>query len=54
MRCGLCPQAALTAWWLADWQLERYLCGHHGRTHGDAMLDAGWVLMADDRETVGA
>lgn len=53
MRCGLCPQAALTAWWLADWQLERYLCGAHARMRGDDMMAAGWVLMADDREHVG-
>ena len=49
MRCGLCPQAAVTAWWLVAWQLERYLCGHCTHVKGEAMTAAGWVLMADDR-----
>ncbi len=53
-RCGLCPQQAVTAWWLAEWQLERYLCHHHSTARQDAMTGAGWVLMVDDREHVGA
>lgn len=53
-RCGLCTQPALTSWWLAAWKLERHLCGHHTRDREQPMLDAGWHLMADDREHVPA
>ena len=49
-RCGLCPQRAVTAWWLAGWRLERSLCAHHTRSREDAMTAAGWQLVIDDRE----
>jgi hypothetical protein len=48
-RCGLCPQRAVTAWWQADFQLERSLCAHHARSRGPAMLKVGWQLVADER-----
>ena len=53
-RCGLCPQRAVTAWWLATHRLERYLCGHHSRGREADMVLAGWQLVVDDREPVTA
>ena len=53
-RCGLCPQPALTSWWLATWQLERHLCARHVGPREQAMLDAGWQLMVDDRQATNA
>ena len=54
MRCGLCPQTALTAWWQPTWQLERYLCGHCTHDRHDAMTGAGWQMVIDDREPARA
>lgn len=65
MRCDRCPATART-WWAhippdpapstdpdPDTP-ELYLCHHHGNTHGEAMVEQGWALIADDRDTLTA
>lgn len=49
MRCGLCCAHALTEWWHMDWDLERWLCGHHAHEKAQQMVDAGWALIEDER-----
>ena len=60
-RCDGCGNHHVTAltWWALirdDYphDPELYLCGNHGKRHGEAMVRDGWVLVADVRDPVGA
>ena len=49
--CDACggSSRALVWWWLDTYDLDRRLCGSHSDTKSDAMLNAGWCLMEDER-----
>jgi hypothetical protein len=47
--CRYCPARALTWWWLPEWNLDRWLCGHHSNEHATAMEGVGWKLIEDER-----
>ena len=55
-RCDRCADPAL-AWWapLTTDLDERslMLCAHHSAEHAEALVDAGWVLVADEVEVAG-
>ena len=56
-RCDRCCQRARTWWALIDDthdhdEPELMMCGHCTRKHEDAMVACGWVLVADDRDSL--
>lgn len=55
-RCDRCCARA-RAWWapLTTDLDERalMLCAHHGAEHAEALVAAGWVLVADEVEVAG-
>ena len=55
-RCDGCCARARTWWALIDdthdEDRELYLCRHHGNQHQDKLVATGWVLVADDRDSL--
>lgn len=47
--CRYCCANAVTWWWLGEWDLDRWLCGHHSNEHAETLLNQGWALMEDAR-----
>lgn len=53
--CDRCCARAVTWWAWVDDDTDRDLlfCSHHSDAHADAMVGAGWGLIADEREPEG-
>ena len=56
-QCDGCCQRARTWWALIDDthdhdEPELMMCRHHGNQHEDEMVARGWVLVADDRDSL--
>jgi hypothetical protein len=51
-QCAKCCAHALVEWWQDEWDLERYLCGHHSDELALEMVTNGWAVLEDHRAEV--
>lgn len=51
-QCAKCCAHALVEWWQDEWDLERYLCGHHSDELALEMVTNGWAVVEDHRAEV--
>lgn len=41
-------ERAHVLWWHPDVDEETWTCFHHGRTHAEAMVSAGWARVTEE------
>ena len=47
--CVRCCARALVHWWHTEWDLDRWMCGHHSDDEAQDMVSSGWAVLDDER-----